>query len=296
MSGAKGATASLSIAILLVCRNRRETTLSALRQVACQDAGIDRTIYLFDDASTDGTPDAVAAEFPEVRVLQGDGNAFWNGGLHKVWSAALDAPVDAYLWLNDDVDLKDDAFARLADGWRTMEARQGNRLFILVGATHGDDGEITYAGMRSTSKRTSFRLSYARPRADLEPIDTFNGNIVLVPHAVVDRIGINDGHFFHNFGDFDYGLRATAAGIRVMLLPGTLGHCAGNPAKSRRGYGSPELSLAEQWRKVNTHHGLPFASWWRLTRRHSGAWWPLHFLIPYRWLLIPRRLRARGRG
>lgn len=287
------ATAALKVAILLTCRNRRETTLTALRQIALQDPVIQPSIFLFDDASTDGTPEAVGAEFPEVRIVHGDGNAFWNGGLHRVWTVAREAPVAAFLWLNDDVELERDAFVRLAAGWRSMRERCGKELFILASATRGNEGEISYGGMRMTSRRTAFHLASVEPGEELKPIDTFNGNIVLVPRAVVDRIGLNDPAFHHNLGDIDYGLRATKAGICVLLLPGTLGRCDANEQKRRLSFGSQTLTLREQWRTVNTHRGLPVASWWRLTRRHSGKWWLIHFLGPYRALVRPSLLSSK---
>lgn len=277
------------LAILLVCRNRRATTLRALRSISAQQSSAQLHVVLFDDASTDGTPDAVMAEFPEVSIVHGDGNAFWNGGLHKSWKAALDKPVGAFLWLNDDVDLDSDAFARLAGAWRSAYAEVGNASFILVGATRGEDGEVSYGALRCAHTPFAFRVRLAGATETLTLVDTFNGNIVLVPRTVVDKIGINDEAFHHNMGDVDYGLRARSAGIPVLLIPGTLGFCAANDAKTSRGYGAPSLSTLEQWRKVNSHHGLPVTSWWRLTTRHSGKWWPLHFLIPYRWLFLPRR-------
>lgn len=284
---------NVPLAVLLTCRNRRETTLAALRGVARQDRSIAPTVFLFDDASTDGTPAAVVAEFPEVRIVPGDGRAFWNGGLHRLWSVARAAPVDAFLWLNDDVALDDDAFARLADAWHAVSARVGGDRFILAGATRGDGGEVSYGGLRRTRRRTALAFAPVAAAPEPVPIDTFNGNIVLVPRGVVDLIGLNDPAFFHNMGDIDYGLRAKAAGVEVTQLPGTLGHCAANLEKRARGFGSPALTLAEQWRVVNTHRGLPPRSWWRLVRRHGGAWWPIQFLAPYRALLIPRSLRRR---
>lgn len=279
-----------SMAILIVCRNRRETTLAALRRVAGQDLTIPRTIVLFDDASSDGTVEAVLDEFPDVRIVRGDGNAFWNGGLHAVWQAALAEPVDAFLWLNDDVVLDADAFAHLAQAWRQLAQGKEPR-FILAGATRGDDGAVSYGGMRHEKSPVALRFRAVAPTDQLQPVDTFNGNIVLVPRHVVKEIGINDPYFHHNLGDVDYGLRARAAGIPILLLPGTLGHCAANDTKRTKGYGAPGTSAIHNWRKVNTHHGLPFKSWWRMTRRHSGRWWPLHFILPYRWLVLPWRRR-----
>lgn len=280
------------MAILLVCCNRRDTTVAAVRRLRNQSLETPYTIVLFDDASTDDTVEAVLAEAPEAVVVRGDGEAFWNGGLFHAWKRALALPVGAFLWLNDDVELDYDAFARLAQAWQAMRAECGDDAFILAGATRDGDGTVTYGGLRHVRTPFAFRLAAVQPGSALSPIDTFNGNIVLVPRVVVERIGINDPAYHHNLGDMDYGLRASRAGVSVMLAPGTLGRCDANAAKRERGFGAAGLPLREQWRKVNTHHGLPFASWWHFTRRHSGGWFPLHFLLPYRKLIVP----TRGRG
>lgn len=284
-----------ALAILLVCRNRRDTTVAAVRRLREQSLGTPYRIVLFDDASTDGTVEAVSAECPDAVVVRGDGDAFWNGGLFRAWQAALDLPCAAFLWLNDDVILDGDAFLRLSDAWTTMCARQGSDRFILVGSVRDRDGTVSYGGLRHVRSPIAFRLERVLPGAEPVVVDTFNGNVVLVPRAVVARIGINDPAYHHNLGDMDYGLRARRAGIPSLLLPGTLGSCDLNVAKRDHGFGAAGLSLREQWRKVNTHHGLPFASWWHFTRRHSGGWWPLHFAGPYRRLVLPRLRRRAAR-
>lgn len=277
-----------TIAVLLVCRNRRDTTVAAVRRLKQQTVDLCHRIVLFDDASTDGTVEAVLFEAPDAVIVRGNGSAFWNGGLYQAWTRALDLQCDAFLWLNDDVELDADAFQRLAEGWRAMIARTGSTAFVLVGATRSSAGKTTYSGIRHIRTPFAFRFAAVPPANDFINVDTFNGNIVLVPRAVVDLIGINDPAYHHNLGDMDYGLRANRAGIPVVLGPGTFGRCEINDEKSRNGFGSPALRLRDQWRKVNSHHGLPFRSWWHFTRKHSGGWWPLHFLLPYRHLILPQ--------
>ena len=155
-----------------------------------------------------------------------------------------------------------------------------------MGATRDCRRNITYGGQVRRDSCLSLKLELVTPGADLVPIDTFNGNFVIVPREVTQLIGLNDPAYHHNFGDVDYGLRARKAGIDVLLLPGTIGTCERNMLKYEQGYGSPSLSIFEQWRKVNSHHGLPPRSWFRLTRRHSGLYFPIHFLAPYRHLVI----------
>lgn len=285
-----------ALAVLLVSHNRRELTLRSIRSLFAQkDHPFRLTVFLFDDASTDGTAEAVAQAFPETRISHGDGSAFWNRGLYNVWQSAVFIRPDAFLWLNDDVDLHANALAQLGQWWRSVESMTASKRFILTSATQCKESGRQYGGKRWLNSRTSFRLEQVPLSGKLEAIDTFNGNIVLVPRGVTEIIGLNDPNFFHNFGDIDYGLRATSAGIKCFQLPEALGHCPYNIVKAEMGYGARGLSLREQWRKVNTHHGLPFKSWLRLTKRHSGIWWPLHFLSAYRPLFVPTKFLGKSR-
>ena len=263
-----------SVAVLLVSHNRRDLTVRAVRSLGTP-ATMRLRIVLFDDASTDGTAEAVLAEAPDTLVIRGTGDAFWNGGLYRAWQAALNLPVDAFLWLNDDVALDGDALDRLGAQWAAQRAR-GEDAAILVGATRGNDGRLTYGGMRRRRNPLTLKLELQPIASELQRVDTFNGNIVLIQRAVTDRIGINDGAYFHKFGDVDYGLTATAAGIPSYVLPGTLGVCETNPPVL---YGT--MSLRKRWAVVNSHRGLPMNGWWRLVRRHSGRWCVPHFLSAY---------------
>jgi GT2 family glycosyltransferase len=177
-------------------------------------------------------------------------------------------------------------------GWEDAHSRcRGNR-FILVGATRDGNGHVTYGGYELEFSTLALRFREVWPSKQLTKIDAFNGNFVVVPRIVTAEIGLNDPAFFHNMGDIDYGLRARKVGIASWLLPGTVGECESNVAKTKRGFGSPDLTMREQWQVVNTHRGLPFQSWGRLTFRHSGMWAPFHFLMPYRHLFMPRKLRV----
>lgn len=232
-------------------------------------------VVLFDDASTDGTVDAVLAEVPAATIIRGDGETFWNGGLHRAWKQALALDVEGFLWLNDDVELDVDAIDRLAAQWRKFVS-EGHDKFILVGATRGRIGGLTYGGMKRRRNPLTLKLEVQPAAEDPVSVDTFNGNIVLIPRKVTDEIGINDEVFFHKFGDVDYGLSATKAGIPCVVMPGTLGICETNLPIA---YGA--LSMRQRWKTVNSHRGLPMTSWWRLVRRHSGPWCVPHFLSAY---------------
>lgn len=274
-----------TLVALLASHNRRALTLRALASLAAVSGVFDLSIVLFEDGSTDGTADAVADAYPDTIMVHGKGNAFWNGGMYRAWQRALELRPDAYLWLNDDVLLDSDALRRLADCWAVSEGRTPDGALVLVGATRDASGALTYGGMTQNSSPAALRFQRLPLSDRLQEIETFNGNIVLVTAATVARVGIIDPHYFHKFGDIDYGLRAHAAGVPLLLLPGTLGICEAAPP-----FDLGALSLRQRWTYFSSHRGAPFASWWRMTSKYSGKWRLPHFLLAYRRMLYPAAL------
>jgi len=273
------------VVALLASHNRRAFTLRALASLAAVRGVFDLSVVLFEDGSTDGTADAVADAYPDTIMVHGKGDAFWNGGMYRAWQRALELRPDAYLWLNDDVLLDNDALRRLADGWIAADERTPNGALILVGATCDANGALTYGGMMDDSSPAALRFRRLPLSDQLQEIETFNGNIVLITAATVERVGIIDPAYFHKFGDIDYGLRAHAAGVPLLLLPGTLGICEGAAP-----FDLGALSLHERWKYFGSHRGAPFASWWRMTGKYSGKWRLPHFLLAYRRMLYPAAL------
>ena len=72
------------IAVLMTVYNRREKTLKCLRNLFNQRIPTDFSldVYLTNDGCKDGTPEALRSEFPQVRIIEGDGSLFWNRGMH----------------------------------------------------------------------------------------------------------------------------------------------------------------------------------------------------------------------
>lgn len=208
------------IAVLLTVHNRKDQTLSCLKTIFKQRSNCNflTRIYLTDDGCTDGTAEAVSTAYPQVAIVKGNGNLFWNRGMHLAWKEASKSKCDYYLWLNDDTILYDDAINGL------LETASHHPKSIIVGSTCDKNGNLSYGGRKSNRKHTVIPPD----RNHAIPCDTFNGNIVLIPGNVVNRIGINDPYFHHSFGDIEYGLRAKKAGIVSYIAPGYYGTCERN--------------------------------------------------------------------
>lgn len=91
---------SAKVVAVVVTWNRKELLARNLRAVLAQSRPVDE-ILVVDNASTDGTPEMLAAEFPQVRVIRLAGNAGSAGGFHVGVREGLALGAD-WLWLMDD--------------------------------------------------------------------------------------------------------------------------------------------------------------------------------------------------
>ena len=211
-----------NIAVLLTCHNRREKTLSCLQSLfgATMPEGYKTEVFLVDDGSTDGTGEAVEKCFPQVTVIQGDGNLYWNKGMNLAWKNAVETfDYDFYLWLNDDVILKNESIEVLLKDFRTAGADN----VIIAGVCQSANGMVTYGGYNSLAKKIELT-----PNGEIQQCEYFNGNVVLVPSAVFKRVGFLDPIFHHGQGDFDYGLKAKKSGIQSFVSSSFVGECERN--------------------------------------------------------------------
>jgi GT2 family glycosyltransferase len=289
-------SASIRIAVLMTCHNRRDTTLVCLQRLNANllPAGVTVETYLVDDGSTDGTDEAVRGRFPQIRMLAGNGNLFWNGGMHLAFDTAMRVGFDYYLWLNDDTLLYPSALSTLVETARRT-TRDANKPGIVVGSTQdARTGEFTYGGQYRPSRRLRpLKLKPVKPSNAPEPCDTVTGNCVLIPHAVVEAIGNLDAAFVHAMGDTDYGFRASAAGFPIWVMPGFAGTCSDNPGSG--GFYDRSLPMRERLKRMRQPKGLPVTPWKIFTRRHAGICWFIHWLWPY-FRVIITSLKVRNPG
>lgn len=262
--------------VIMASFNRRDVTVTAIRLLfeSAQNANAGISVVLFDDGSTDGTAAEVNRQFPSVTVINGTGDSFWAKGMaaaeqHVLRTARRDG--NPYIiWLNDDVQLDLDALDRLIPLLKHLPED------ILVGAVRDpESGEVTYSGMQK-SGRHPLRFDRVQPSA-LAPIEvlTFNGNLVVVPISLADKLGGIDGKFSHALADIDYGLRARAIGAKSWLAPKTFGTCALNAAPA-------PLPIFAEWRRfTGIKGGGNLGSLVRILRKIVPNSWPLYIAATY---------------
>jgi len=210
------------IAVLITSYNRKIVTLRCIEYLKMFNlpGDIKLDIYLVDDKSTDNTGNAIKNSFPDVNVIQGNGNLFWNRGMHLAWkTASKTKKYDYFLWLNDDVLLFQNTISELLNTSVSLD----NKAIITGQTISKDNNMVTYGGrvMAENGKLLT-------PNGVIQKCDYCNGNVVLVPKYVFEKIGMNDPIFHHTGGDDDYSLRAKRQGLSTYIIGVAVGYCEQN--------------------------------------------------------------------
>lgn len=258
----------LQVAVLMACHDRRKETLQCLESlIAATPNTWTLRIYLVDDGSSDGTSTAVKELPLDIKVIHGPGDWFWAHSMYQA-ELSIDKPYDAILWINDDVQLFQDALTRVEN------VRQVNRDSILVGQFIDPiTKDLTYGGVKKIG-RHPFHFELVSADTTNIPVDTFNGNFVFIPKEISEKVGKIDGVFAHAYADYDFGMRAKKLGFNSLVIAGFLGICADNHPAIKK-------TLRDRFTALHSPKGLPPASQIRYLHRHGPVEWPIYLIFPY---------------
>lgn len=278
----------MTIAVILTTFNRKNKTITCLENLGRQSLpeNITLEVFITDDASSDGTPEAIVEHFPRVHLYQGSGALYWAGGMRNSWRKALQIKPGFYLLLNDDTVLYDNAIEVLLQ-YSTKILGSAAAPAICIGSTvNAETGLISYGGRKLRSRvRPVSEMVYST--TDFLDCDLGNANIMLVPAEIVEKIGILSEGYTHGIADYDYTLKAKKAGFRVLVAPGYLGTCEDDHGKNWK---SQQVKLSERIKYLMSPKGLAYKEYLRFIRSHFPFHYPSAFcklwlktMFPFIW-------------
>ncbi len=244
--------------------NRWRYTRACLESLRAQTTQ-DFRVVVVDDGSTDETAAALARDYPEVEVVTGTGSLFWTAGVNRGIERALALGATRVLTLNNDVLAAPDFVAQ-------MLAAAARHPTAVLGALEfdADTGAAIYGGER-LDFRTNTRYDLlaelpAGQRTGLHAVTYLPGRGLLIPKAVLDKIGLFDEKRLpHYMADFDYTSVARRAGFPVYCnydaqlstYPEESGQTLTRKHRSVRGYFQHLFGIRGGGNMVNfTHFAL----------------------------------------
>lgn len=215
---------STDISFVIVNWNTKDLLLGCLRSVfeTVKNPGFE--VLVVDNASKDGSADAVAGRYPRVRLIQNDTNA----GFAAANNQAFRLMRGRYaLLLNSDAALTPGAAEEL---YRFMEETPGAGM--ACGQLLNPDGSLqnSFAPFPCLStvlfNETLLRLlfpsrfpSKTGPFEGPTRVDSCIGACVIVRRAAMDRVGFFDEDFFFFFEETDWAYRMRKEGWGVYFIP-----------------------------------------------------------------------------
>jgi GT2 family glycosyltransferase len=265
MSVAPRLSAASTLSFIVVpVHNRREVTLRCLRHLQAQGDLVWAQAVVVDDGSTDGTSEAIRAEFPGVILLRGHGDLWWAGATVLGMQEAAKRGADFIFWLNDDTFPEPGALAALRDASAASGGLAGGVCFLPGESSPAYSGQL----------RGRWRLGPPLSPADTTvPCDALNGNMVCISASVIGKIGYPDATGLPQvLADSDYTLRAKRAGVPVSLVGRARATGQANLTANYRSWLLSDVPVIERWRQLGRRGShLNFSVLWRFQGRHFGA-------------------------
>ncbi|MFN6963430.1 MAG: glycosyltransferase [Pyrinomonadaceae bacterium] len=220
---------NIRIAVVTPVYNRREITLQCLRSLSrINSDGLDVHVIVVDDASTDGTADAIRQEFPDVEIVAGTGDLWFTGGTNAGVRVALERDPKYVLMMNDDQVFDAEFLQSLVRTAERVPRSVVGSLLLLWDQPHKlFQTAPVWQTWRGGWQHWAHQTVWTIPDRPWE-VDLIVGNCLLVPTEAIRECGLMDERRFPNFGDAEYTPRLKRRGWRLLIDPGSRVFCQPN--------------------------------------------------------------------
>jgi GT2 family glycosyltransferase len=264
------------VGIVILNWNNAPDTAECLESVAQLEYRPLRT-YVVDNGSTDGSPEHLAARYPDLHIVSLPTNIGYAAGNNAGMEIAVSEGAEFVLVLNNDTLVEPGFLGELVRAAQAVPgagmvgplmlcAHPRSDVFAAGSCIDWWRGEVRHRGM--FQGRSDVEVG-----TDLEQVDFVAGCGVLVSRAVIETVGMLDTQYFLNFEDVEWCVRASRARFKIVFNPAAVMY---HKISATLGQGSP----------ANTYY---------MTRNALGFFWehaPAGLRLPAVAHILGRTLRT----
>ena len=213
----------LDMSIVMVCWNNKDYLDPCLKSL--YDAGLKYTfeVLVTDNGSTDGSQDLLSDKYPEVKIIQNEGNV----GLGKASNQGIEASNGRYILLfNNDTIVSGpslDALVEFMDSHPEAGAVGGTLLNPDGSFQSGYGTFSTLWEEFMIASRLGEKLSQGYPlhgRSEIvESVGWLSSACLLVRRSALDKVGLLDEEYFIYGDEVDLQYRLIKGGWKVFFIP-----------------------------------------------------------------------------
>ena len=199
--------------------NKREDTLDCLSSLI-RNTYRNNQIIVLDNQSTDGSVEAIRAEFPAVEIIVLEENLGYAGNNNVGIKQALHMGAEWVFILNEDTILDPDCLSNL-----TAVGESEDRIGIVGPMVyHYDEPDVIQtAGGKLSRDWNSVHLAKDEPDqgqyTQPHQVDWISGCGIMVRRAVIEQVGVIDERYFYYWEETEWCLRAGRGGWKIWHIP-----------------------------------------------------------------------------
>ncbi len=213
------------VVAVVVTWNRRDLLVRALDAVLSQDPA-PAAVVVVDNASTDGSADLVAQEYPAVDLVRLERNTGGAGGFAIGIARALDLGADAVWIMDDDTIPQSGALGALVRARWRLQARAADGLPPAVVASRVEwiDGRPHPMNTPRSHPFAGAAVRELAASADCLPIRTASFVSLLLDADRIREVGLPVADFFLWNDDFEYTARLIRGRLGVLCPASVVRH------------------------------------------------------------------------
>lgn len=262
------------IYIVLPVHNRVKLTLKCIESLYSNDAPF--TMVVVDDGSTDGTSMLIKEKYPNVIILEGDGNLWWTASINKAIRFITESfstnNNDYILCINNDLIVDSNYLSSML----SIAYQNSKRMVGSISVDIHNQEFLSFCGVKWNSftakynnlAKSLYKNSYLNFRNTIKrsyiESDFIPGRGMLFPIRLIENIGLFDELNFPQYAsDYDFSLRAKNVGYQLVISTNSI-----------------IKSHTEKTGIYQVHRGWGFR---RLLENYTSIKSPVNLKTRYRW-------------